>query len=569
LAHGHASFRSRHRVLLWAACGLLAVLVALGVAVAVVAHRAEPFVRARIVEGVAARFHARVELDSFHISLGNSLRGEWGLWAEGRGLRIWPPARVEGVSAPLPPPPIQPLIRLDEFRFHVPLRYEPGAPVFIPMVELKGLAVDMPPRSHFLHAAANASHAGAAGASQPRPGLSAVRFHVDSIVCRGAQLVLENGNPEKLPVEIDIAQFKLTGISTHGAMHFDADLTNPRPRGAIHTMGDFGPWQVDDPGESAVSGEYRFDHADLADFKGIAGILSSTGHYRGTLRDLAVDGETDTPDFRLSHFDNVLALHTQFHARVDGTDGDTWLDDVDATLGRSHLQVQGKIVRVLAAEAGGPLHSIGHDIALTVNVDRGRIEDFVRLASKGPSPLLTGNLNLKTTLHIPPGPTAVHERMKLNGQFRLDEAKFASEKIQDRIESLSLRGQGRPGEVKTTDSASMRSQMQGDFRLADGVVTLPSLTYTVPGAVIQLKGTYGLEGGALAFTGTAKTQATVSQMVGGWKGLLLKPADRFFKKDGAGTEVLVHIGGTREKPEFGINFDRMKSTVPQQPGQNP
>jgi hypothetical protein len=111
--------------------------------------------------------------------------------------------------------------------------------------------------------------------------------------------------------------------------------------------------------------------------------------------------------------------------------------------------------------------------------------------------------------------------------------------------------------------------MQGDFRLADGVVTLPSLTYTVPGAVIQLKGTYGLEGGALAFTGTAKTQATVSQMVGGWKGLLLKPADRFFKKDGAGTEVLVHIGGPREKPEFGINFDRMKSTVPQQPGQNP
>jgi len=32
-------------------------------------------------------------------------------------------------------------------------------------------------------------------------------------------------------------------------------------------------------------------------------------------------------------------------------------------------------------------------------------------------------------------------------------------------------------------------------------------------------------------------EATVSKMVGGWKGLLLKPADRFFKKNGAGTEV--------------------------------
>jgi len=566
LAHGHASFRSRHRVLLWVAGGLLAVLVALGVAMAVVAHRAEPFVRARIVEAIGARFHARVELDSFHISLGNGLRGEWGLWAEGRGLRIWPPAQVEGVSAPSPPPPIQPLIRLDEFRFHAPLRYEPGTPVVISMVELNGLAVHVPPRSHFLHAAANASNV--ADASQPKPGASAVRFLVDTIVCRRAQLVLENGNPEKLPVEIDFAQFKLTGISTHGAMHYDASLTNPRPRGAIHTTGDFGPWQVEDPGESAVAGEYRFDNADLADFKGIAGILNSTGHYRGTLRDLAVDGETDTPDFRLSHFDNALALHTQFHARVDGTDGDTWLDDVDATLGRSHLDVQGKIVRVLAAEAGGPPHSIGHDIALTVNVDRGRIEDFVHLASHGSTPLLTGNLKLKTTLHIPPGPAPVHERMKLNGQFLLDDAKFASEKVQDRIKSLSLRGQGRPGEVKTTDSASMRSQMQGDFQLAAGIVTLPSLTYTVPGAVIQLKGTYGLEGGALAFTGTAKTDATVSQMVGGWKGLLLKPADRFFKKDGAGAEVPVHIGGTREKPEFGVDLKSMKSTTPQRPGEN-
>ena len=120
-------------------------------------------------------------------------------------------------------------------------------------------------------------------------------------------------------------------------MGFEAELTNPRPVGTIHTKGSFGPWVVEDPGESPVTGDYQFEHADLGGFKGIAGILSSTGHYEGTLRDIVVDGETDTPDFRLTHFGTALPLHTNFHARVDGTNGDTWLEPVEATLGQLAL----------------------------------------------------------------------------------------------------------------------------------------------------------------------------------------------------------------------------------------
>jgi hypothetical protein len=40
--------------------------------------------------------------------------------------------------------------------------------------------------------------------------------------------------------------------------------------------------------------------------------------------------------------------------------------------------------------------------------------------------------------------------------------------------------------------------------------------------------------------------------------LLLKPADRFLKKDGAGTEIPIHIEGTREEPKFGVDFERMR-----------
>jgi hypothetical protein len=58
-------------------------------------------------------------------------------------------------------------------------------------------------------------------------------------------------------------------------------------------------------------------------------------------------------------------------------------------------------------------------------------------------------------------------------------------------------------------------------------------------------------------------------MVGGWKGLLLKPADRFFKKNGAGTEVPIHIAGTYKNPEFGVDVKGMPHTHPQRPDEQP
>jgi hypothetical protein len=557
--------------------GLLAVGTAVALTLAVFAHRAEPFLRARIVQALQERFHARVELDSFHLALRNGLQGQWGVWAEGKGLRIWPlpnwpsepnaggtVAEVSGPAEPL----IRPLIQVEEFRFHAPLRYEPGKPFHISVVELKGLDVSLPPKSYF----------GRASAGTERPtterlkiGGMSLPFGIGSIECRDAHLTLETSKPGKLPLQFAIARLNLTNAGAGRAMGFDAELTNPRPVGTIHSQGSFGPWETADPGASPVTGDYRFEHADLAGFEGIAGILSSTGHYQGTLRDLAVDGETDTPDFRLTHFGNALPLHTKFHAQVDGTNGDTWLQPVEATLGHSHFTAEGQIVRVTNSGSGGARHSLGHDIALTVHMERARVEDFLRLTSRSGAPLLAGAVTLKTTLHIPPGTAPVHERLRLNGAFTLDQARFSSAKIQGSIEQLSLRGQGRPKDAKNAgpaaSTAEIQSRMEGDFQMAGGVITLPSLTYTVPGATIVLKGTYGVEGGALDFTGNAKMAATVSEMVGGWKGMLLKPVDRYFKKDGAGTEIPIHIDGTREAPHFGVDFGRMKSSSPEQPGQ--
>ena len=576
------------------------ILVVITAALAIIARRFQPLLRAALVQGLQERFHTRVELDDFRVSLGNGLNGEWGIWARGKGLRIWPPHRTGG-DRPLEIS-VQsiPLIALDEFRFHVPLHFERGKPVRISRVRLQGLKIDVPPRSErdkstgFESAMtkqkpspAGANRRQPAAQTQPNPAPSKAppvpaqpggmlsNVTISRIDCDHAQLILETNKPDKLPLGFDIARLELRDVSAFKPMKFEAELTTPKPKGIIHSKGNLGPWQPDDPGETAINGSYTFDHADLATFKGIAGILASAGAYEGTLRDIVVDGNVEVPDFRLPKFGNAVALHTTFHAKVDGTNGDTWLDPVDATLGQSHFITRGKVVRVkpqkpdpnqpVVSANFPPLADFGHDIDLKVDVDRGRIEDFLRLATHSPAPFLTGALTTRATLHVPPGTQSVHERLRLDGEFKLENAHFTDARVQTKIEDLSLRGQGRPQDIKNTDANSIASEMSGNFHMANAVITLPAIHYNVPGADIQLAGHYALEG-LMRFEGTARMEATVSKMVGGWKGWLLKPADRLFKKDGAGTVVPILIRGAHDAPEFSVDFGRMKKTSPETPG---
>ena len=238
---------------------------------------------------------------------------------------------------------------------------------------------------------------------------------------------------------------------------------------------------------------------------------------------------------------------------MDGTNGDTFLDSVDAMLAHTHILAKGKVVR--AEDSNGQKH--GHDIVLQVTVDRGKIEDILRISATQDAPFMTGNLTLQTGFHLPPGQESVWDKLQLDGQFHLSEARFSSDKMQGRIEQLSLRGQGKPQELKSTDPTSVLSEMQGHFKLGGGTLQLPDLDYHVPGADILVHGAYGLKDGTLDFEGDAKLDATISEIVGGWKGLLLKPADRYLRKNGAGTDVPIHISGTRKAPEFGVEFGRM------------
>jgi hypothetical protein len=66
-----------------------------------------------------------------------------------------------------------------------------------------------------------------------------------------------------------------------------------------------------------------------------------------------------------------------------------------------------------------------------------------------------------------------------------------------------------------------------------------------------------LRSGEIDFRGTAKLDAKASQMTTGWKSKLLKLADPWLSRDGAGTVLPIVISGTRGQPSFKLDVGRV------------
>src|SRR6266550_4200285 len=232
---------------------------------------------------------------------------------------------------------------------------------------------------------------------------------VAEIECDDAQLLIFSNKPGKYPLDWEIHNLILTEVGANKAFFFHGTLTNAKPKGEIATRGQFGPWIIDDPGATPVFGTYGFENADLGPFPGIAGILSSTGEYKGQLDTLEVEGQTTTPDFSLDRVGKPVPLHTDFSATVDGTNGDTLLHPVHAILGQSVIVASGSVVNMPEKN--------GHQITLDVTTPKARIEDILQLAINSDKPFLRGPVDIKAKLSLPPGKVKVIDKMKLDGNF--------------------------------------------------------------------------------------------------------------------------------------------------------
>jgi hypothetical protein len=118
-----------------------------------------------------------------------------------------------------------------------------------------------------------------------------------------------------------------------------------------------------------------------------------------------------------------------------------------------------------------------------------------------------------------------------------------------KLSELSRRGLGKKPEEAV---ANVAADFIGAFSVVRGVVTLSKTEVQVPGAVIQVEGTYKLGSEEVDFIGQALLETSMSSAVGGFKSIFLKPFNPLFRKNGAGAVVPIRITGTRPAPQFGV-----------------
>jgi hypothetical protein len=530
------------------AVGSVLLLVGILAAISLVTRQTS-HVRDLVVSSLNERFRSQVELDALYVDAFPRPA------IAGSGLRLRHNGRTD----------VAPLIAIEAFSASTGLwSLTTAPPLELTTVELEGLDIRIPPgglkRGPSRQEApevtpqerGTVATTGSAPTFEPprRRWLpfrrrSSPPLLIDRLTATRATLEITPRDLTKLPRIFEIHDLEMRGFGGDQAATFTAALTNPTPAGRIETTGSFGPWSSDEPALTPVEGRYTFKDADLNTIKGIGGTLASEGRYRGALERIEVEGTTDVPDFRVDLAGTPVHLMTTFHAIVDGTNGNTFLERVDAQIGETQLRTKGAVVRAQEVK--------GRHVALEIAIDKGRIEDLLQLAVRSAKPILTGSINLDAKMLLPAGDESVVEKLQLEGAFRLAQARFTNVDVQKRITLLSQRGRG---DEVGQEGESVVSNLAGRFVLDNASLRFSSLTFGVPGAVVQLAGTYDLRRETMDFRGELLTDASLADMTSGIKSMLARLAQPFFRRPGGGSKFPIRIQGPRSKPSFGLDVRR-------------
>ena len=520
----------RRRLLLWytlgSGAGLIVILLLLSSRVPLSSET----LRQKVIATLSERLEAEVDLAELKLRVFPRFH------AEAVGLTIRHKRRHD----------VPPLITVKRFVVHADLLGLMRK--HVAQVTLEGLDIEIPPGPHHddEHQTAARGEPQDSGQHADKRRELAREFVVDNLVANDATLVIIPRRTDKDPKTWAIHALRMRTVAFDHAMPFDATLTNAIPPGEITTSGSFGPWQAGEPGATPLEGTFTFAHADLGVFKGIRGILSAHGEFGGSLGRIGIHGETDTPDFTVAVGGHALPLHTDYHATVDGTNGDTLLDRIDAKFLKTSLTAKGSVIDL----PGKP----GHEVRLDVTMDNARLEDVLKLAVKPSKPPMVASLKLTTKLVLPPGDRDVVEKLRLDGRFAIARATFTDLDVQQKLNELSHRSRG---SVQHAEAERVVSNFNGRFKLADGALTLQPLTFATPGARVELTGTYDLQRELLDFKGMLLMDAKISETQTGLKRVFLKVLDPLFKKDGGGSAIPIKIEGSRSAPSFGLDKGRV------------
>ncbi len=352
------------------------------------------------------------------------------------------------------------------------------------------------------------------------------------------------------PYVFDVHEALINNVRWDKPLQYRLKFFNPEPPGEIAVEGNFGVWTQGHPQDTPISGTYTYDKVDLGVYEGIKGHLSSKGKFDGLLSHVNVSGETDTPDFEVTSGGHKVDLRTDFIGYVDGIHGDTYLSRVDAHVKRTTVVATGSVANVQGQK--------GKFTQFKLSIKRGRIEDILGLFVSDPRSPMSGTTSLTSTAQFPSTNEPFLQRLKMDGTFGIGAGSFTNDDTQTDVDKLSAGARGQNKE----DPETVMTDLTGNVSLVGGTADFSKLSFGVPGAKAWLHGTYNLTNHRVNLHGRMRVDTQISKTTTGVKSLLLKFMDPFFKKKKKGEVVPVHILGTYEKPDFGLDLSQDSKQKP-------
>ena len=483
-----------------------------------------PFSRQRVTEALQDDFHGTVTFTRFR----STIFPDPGCVAEG--------AILVRAAAPADSPPFASGQKLVIRAHYLDFLLRPG---YVSHIDVEGLQIHIPPR-------------GSMPAEQPNQSPSSTR--VGEVVANNA--LLEVARKTAKPLRFEIHSLTLNSLSRKGGFNYDVVFLNAIPPGEIQSRGHFGPWNSADPGQTPVSGTYRFEHAYLGVFEGVDGLLASHDNFHGSLAQVEAHGSVEIPDFKVRRAARSSPIETKYDSFVDALNGDVRLEHVESKIVKTNVLARGSVE--------GKAGVRGKVTSLDLNASKGRIQDILRLFIKEPRSPITGIASFRAHATVPPEGRPFEQEVVLVGDFGIDEGRFTRPKTQKEVDNLSERARGKKVDDKDKenekgddDDESSRAiaDLRGHVELRNGVATLTNISFSVPGAIAYMHGTFNLLNQRIDFHGVLKTDAEFSKFGGGGiKSVFLKPFDAIFKKKPKGAEIPIKLTGTYSHPQPGLEI---------------
>ncbi len=469
-------------------------------------------VRSRLLQVFHERFHSPVSIDDLQVHYNGAIQ------VDGRGLR------VQSVLNGVPGDPAHPMLRVQEFHFHMGLLAALSQSPRIHHLRIRGVQMDLPAVS-----AVAAQHTVESG-----PTVDLEYAEVDD-----AHIRFASSAPDRAPFLFDLPHLALRGVSRSKPIRFHAVVDNGTPLGITETDGVIGPWNFDDPRQTPIEGQFHFRDKDLSSVRGLHGRLSLDGQYSGSVGSLHAEGTTDDPAFALDVSSHPVDLRTRFNVTLQPAQSTVTVQRLEGSFGKTAFLCSGDAVKDSAAQ------SFRWDFQL--DAPAARVEDALALGTRTAPPLLRGALVVHGRFGMSAGPDSVSRKLSsTQTPFAISGAVLNTPELQRTFDGLAERAQGDPKDATANRAAHVSANVQGRFTLQHAAMRFSAVHVIAPGSHSDLHGSYSLDGTQFDFDGVVSTEAQLSHMTTGIKRVLLKPFNHLLghsRTNGQGATLPVHIHG--------------------------